>query len=220
MSDMTEEEKQLVDLLAEMEEDEALPLAKKMLLEDGKDPLRVLELCRIAMDKVGQMFEEGEYFLPELVLAGEMLDEIGAIAKPLIKQNEGEESKKHGKVLIGTVHGDLHDIGKNIVTFMLDINGFEVKDIGVDVPVQTFIDEIEAFQPDVVGLSGFLTLAFDSMKETVDAFKSQGIRDKFKVMIGGGQIDETVRGYTGADAFGVNAVEAVALCREWMGVAA
>ncbi len=125
-----------------------------------------------------------------------------------------------GKVLIGTVHGDLHDIGKNIVTFMLDINGFEVKDIGIDVPVKTFIKEINAYQPDVVGLSGFLTLAFDSMKETINAFEAEGMRDKFKIMIGGGQIDETVRGYTGADAFGVNAVEAVHLCKNWMGVAA
>lgn len=213
-------EQQLVDWLADMNEDDALPLAKKMLLEDGVDPMHVLELCRSAMDIVGKRFEEGEYFLPELVLAGEMLDQIGAIAKPLIKQGEGGEAKKLGKVLIGTVHGDLHDIGKNIVSFMLDINGFDVKDIGVDVPVKTFIDEINAYQPDVVGLSGFLTLAFDSMKETIAAFEKEGMRDKFKVMIGGGQIDDTVKGYTGADAFGVNAVEAVALCRDWMGVAA
>jgi methanogenic corrinoid protein MtbC1 len=172
------------------------------------------------MDIVGKRFEEGEYFLPELVLAGEMLDTIGAVAKPLIKQGEGGEAKKLGRVLIGTVHGDLHDIGKNIVSFMLDINGFDVKDIGIDVPVKTFIEEINAYQPDVVGLSGFLTLAFDSMKETIGAFESAGMRDKFKVMIGGGQIDETVRAYTGADAFGVNAVEAVNLCRNWTGVAA
>jgi 5-methyltetrahydrofolate--homocysteine methyltransferase len=203
-----------------MEEDEALEIAKRMLLEEGADPLRVLELCRTAMDIVGKRFEEGEYFLPELVLAGEMLDTIGAIAKPLIKQDEGGAAKKLGKVLIGTVHGDLHDIGKNIVTFMLDINGFEVKDIGVDVPVATFIDEIKAYEPDVVGLSGFLTLAFDSMKETIAAFEAAGMRDGFKIMIGGGQIDETVRAYTGADAFGVNAVEAVALCKGWTGVAA
>ena len=121
------------------------------------------------MDIVGKRFEQGEYFLPELVLAGEMLENIGAIAKPLIKQGPGGEPKKLAKVLIGTVHGDLHDIGKNIVTFMLDINGFEVKDIGVDVPVSTFLDEINAFEPDIVGLSGFLTLAFDSMKETIEA---------------------------------------------------
>jgi methanogenic corrinoid protein MtbC1 len=216
---MTQREQQLVEWLADMNEDDAFALAKKMLLDEGVDPLHVLALCRQAMDIVGKRFEEGEYFLPELVLAGEMLENIGAIAKPLIKL-EGGAAKKHGKVLIGTVHGDLHDIGKNIVTFMLDINGFDVKDIGVDVPVKTFIAEIEAYQPDVVGLSGFLTLAFDSMKETIQAFESEGMRQKFKIMIGGGQIDETVRNYTGADAFGVNAVEAVSLCRTWMGVAA
>jgi 5-methyltetrahydrofolate--homocysteine methyltransferase len=220
MDDMTDEEKQLVEWLADMNEDDALALSNRMLLEDKKDPLRVLELCRTAMDIVGKRFEEGEYFLPELVLAGEMLDTIGSVAKPLIKQGEGGEAKKLGKILIGTVHGDLHDIGKNIVSFMLDINGFEVKDIGIDVPVKTFIDEINEFRPDVVGLSGFLTLAFDSMKETIEAFGQAGMRDKFKVMIGGGQIDETVRAYTGADAFGVNAVEAVNLCRGWTGVAA
>lgn len=220
MNDMTDEEKQLVEWLADMNEDDAIALSNRMLLEDQKDPMRVLDLCRAAMDIVGQRFEEGEYFLPELVLAGEMLDSIGAVAKPLIKQEEGGEAQKLGKVLIGTVHGDLHDIGKNIVSFMLDINGFEVKDIGIDVPVQTFIDEINDFQPDVVGLSGFLTLAFDSMKETIEAFGQAGMRDNFKIMIGGGQIDETVRAYTGADAFGVNAVEAVNLCRDWTGVAA
>jgi 5-methyltetrahydrofolate--homocysteine methyltransferase len=220
MNDMNEEEKQLVEWLSDMNEDDALALANRMLLEDKKDPMRVLDLCRAAMDIVGKRFEEGEYFLPELVLAGEMLDMVGAVAKPLIKQGEGGEAKKLGKVLIGTVHGDLHDIGKNIVCFMLDINGFEVKDIGIDVPVKTFIEEINTFQPDVVGLSGFLTLAFDSMKETIAAFDQAGMRDKFKVMIGGGQIDETVRAYTGADAFGVNAVEAVKLCNKWTGAAA
>ena len=217
---MNDEEKQLVEWLADMNEDDALVLAKRMLLKDGKDPLRVLELCRAAMDLVGKRFEEGEYFLPELVLAGEMLETIGAIAKPLIRQAPGEEVKKLGKILIGTVHGDLHDIGKNIVSFMLDINGFEVRDIGIDVPVKSFIDEINGYQPDVVGLSGFLTLAFDSMKETIAAIDGAGLRDRVKIMIGGGQIDETVRAYTGADAFGVNAVEAVNLCRNWMGVAA
>ena len=220
MTEMTDQEKQLIEWLADMNEDDALALANRMLFEEGADPMRVLELCRTAMDIVGKRFEEGEYFLPELVLAGEMLEQIGAVAKPLIKQGDGEAAKKLGKVLIGTVHGDLHDIGKNIVSFMLDINGFDVKDIGVDVPVKTFIDEINGYQPDVVGLSGFLTLAFDSMKETIEAIGQAGLREKVKIMIGGGQIDETVRSYTGADAFGVNAVEAVALCRNWTGVAA
>jgi 5-methyltetrahydrofolate--homocysteine methyltransferase len=220
MAEMTDQEKELVQRLADMQEDEALAIANRMLLEEKRDPMRVLELCRNAMDIVGKRFEEGEYFLPELVLAGEMLEKIGAVAKPLITQGPGGEAKRLGKVLIGTVHGDLHDIGKNIVTFMLDINGFEVRDIGVDVPVKKFIEEIDAFKPDVVGLSGFLTLAFDSMKETITALGNAGMRERFKIMIGGGQVDETVRKYTGADAFGMNAVEAVTLCRNWMGVAA
>ena len=220
MAEKTEQENNLVAWLSDMNEDDAFALAKKMLLEEGANPLRVLELCREAMDIIGKRFEKGEYFLPELVLAGEMLENLGAIAKPLIKQAPGEEPKKLAKVLIGTVHGDLHDIGKNIVTFMLDINGFEVKDIGIDVPAKNFIDAINEFRPDVVGLSGFLTLAFDSMKETIQAIQDAGLRDKLKIMIGGGQVDETVRNYTGADAFGTNAIDAVSLCKSWMGVAA
>ena len=214
---MKENEQRLLDAIADMREDEALALAKSML-EGGDDPLRVLELCRTAMEKVGKRFQDGEYFLPELILAGEMLERIGEMAKPLI-QAGGDKgaAKKHGRVLIGTVHGDLHDIGKNIVTFMLDINGYEVKDIGIDVPVERFVEEIRAFQPSVVGLSGFLTLAFDSMKETIDAIAKAGMRDKMKIMIGGGQVDETVRAYTGADAYGNNAMAAVTLCRGWIG---
>lgn len=213
---MEENDKKLVRLVAEMEEDEALELAQEML-DNGDDPLRVLELCREAMDIVGKRFESGEYFLPELILAGEMLDQIGGLAKPLIKHSSDQPAKKLPKVLIGTVHGDLHDIGKNIVTFMLDINGFEVKDIGIDVPVTTFIEEIKAFQPEVVCLSGFLTLAFDSMKETIEAITSEGLRDRLKIQIGGGQIDETIRAYTGADGYGLNAVDAVSFCRTHTG---
>ena len=220
MSAPTDQEKQLVEWLADMREEDALPLAQRMLLEEHADPMRVLELCRNAMDIVGKRFQAGEYFLPELVLAGEMLEKIGAIAKPLIKQAPGAAKTSLGRVLIGTVHGDLHDIGKNIVTFMLDINGFEVRDIGIDVPVQTFIDEVTSFRPAVLGLSGFLTLAFDSMKETIEALDAAGLRKQLKIMIGGGQIDDAVRTYTGADAFGTTAIEAVALCRSWLGVAA
>ncbi len=212
---MKEEEKQLVDALSDMREDEALALARKML-DRGDNPVRVLELCREAMDIVGKRFEKQEYFLPELVLAGEMLETIGALAKPLIKKSAGGEAKKLGRVLVGTVHGDLHDIGKNIVTFMLDINGYEVRDIGIDVPVAKFLQEIRDFKPAVLALSGFLTLAFDSMKETVQAVEKEGLRNGMKIMIGGGQVDEAVRAYTGADAYGSNAVAAVSLCRQWL----
>ena len=216
---MKEQEQQLIDALAEMREDEALALAKTML-DRGDNPVRVLELCREAMDIVGKRFEKQEYFLPELVLAGEMLETIGALAKPLIVQSAGGEAKKLGRVLVGTVLGDLHDIGKNIVTFMLDINGYEVRDIGIDVPVKKFLDEIREFKPAVVALSGFLTLAFDSMKETVQAIEKEGLREGMKIMIGGGQVDDAVRSYTGADAYGSNAVAAVTLCRQWIPAAA
>ena len=212
---MTENEKQLVEAIAEMREEEAFSLAKAML-DRGDDPLRVLELCREAMDIVGKRFERQEYFLPELVLAGEMLENIGALAKPLIQEKPGGAAKTIGRVLVGTVHGDLHDIGKNIVTFMLDINGFEVRDIGIDVPVAKFVEEIRTFRPSVVGLSGFLTLAFESMKETIAAIDAAGMRGDLKIMIGGGQVDEAVRNYTGADAYGSNAVAAVGLCRKWL----
>jgi 5-methyltetrahydrofolate--homocysteine methyltransferase len=212
---MKEHEKQLLEALSDMREDEALALARSML-DRGEDPVRVLELCREAMDVVGKRFEKQEYFLPELVLAGEMLETIGALAKPLIQQGSGGEAKKLGRVLIGTVHGDLHDIGKNIVTFMLDINGYEVRDIGIDVPVAKFIEEIREFKPSVLALSGFLTLAFDSMKETVEAIEKAGLRNGMKIMIGGGQVDEAVKNYTRADAFGSNAVAAVSLCRQWL----
>ena len=211
-----DDEKRLVDAMADMNEDETLALARAML-DGGFSPLRVLELCREAMDIVGKRFEKGEYFLPELILAGEILEQVGAMAKPLIKTAPGTAPQTLGRVLIGTVHGDLHDIGKNIVTFMLDINSFEVKDIGIDVPAEKFIEVIRDFKPQVLGLSGFLTLAFESMKETIAAIEAAGLRGQMKIMIGGGQVDDRVRAYTGADAFGNNAMAAVALCRKWTG---
>jgi len=214
---MTDDDgKTLVRLLADMEEEEALELARGML-ESGFNPMRILELCREAMDIVGKRYEAQEYFLTELMLAGEMLTEISAMAKPLILDSEdGQAAQRKGTIVLGTVYGDLHDIGKNIVTFMLEIDGFRVVDLGVDVPIRTFISAIGEHRPEVVGLSGFLTLAFDAMKETVEAFEAEGIRNDFKIMIGGGQIDEKVCAFTGADAFGRNAVEAVALANQWL----
>ncbi len=206
----------LVTLLADMREEEALDLAKEMI-GSGHDPLRVLECCRDAMSIVGERYEAQEYFLTELMLAGEMLTEISAMAKPLVVANEGGANQSRATIVLGTVHGDLHDIGKNIVTFMLEISGFSVVDLGVDVRPQTFIDAIQDNSPEIVGLSGFLTLAFDSMKETVEAFSEAGIRDDFKIMIGGGQMDERVVHFTGADALGKDAIEAVALCNNWVG---
>ncbi|MBF8270239.1 MAG: 5-methyltetrahydrofolate--homocysteine methyltransferase [Gammaproteobacteria bacterium] len=214
---MSDNQKKLIEMIVGMQSPEAIELTKVML-EEGADPNTILDICRKAMDSVGQKFEAGEYFVPELILAGDMLERISELVKPLLKEGGGGQKKTHGKVLIGTVAGDLHDIGKNIVTFMLDVNGFEVKDIGIDVPVATFIKEIQDFQPAVVGLSGFLTLAYDAMKETVEAIKTAGLRDNMKIMIGGGQVDQVICDYTGADGFGLNAMHAVKFCKEWFGV--
>jgi len=206
--------KKLVDALINMKEEEAIQLAKD-LLEGGEDPVKILDACKEAMNTVGKRFEKGEYFLPELIMAGEMLNQISEIIKPKLK---GEaETESLGKVIVGTVKGDIHDIGKDIVVFMLDVNGFEVIDLGIDVPVQKFVDSIKETGSKVVGLSGFLTLAYDSMKETVDAIKEAGLRDGIKIMIGGGQIDDKVRSFSGADAFGKDAMDAVKLAKSWIG---
>jgi methanogenic corrinoid protein MtbC1 len=207
--------KQLIQQIADMQEEEAAKLAREML-DSGYDAVKLLSHCREAMEIVGKRYEQGEYFLPELMLAGEMLKTIGEMAKPLIKQDASGGQAAAGTVIIGTVQGDLHDIGKNIVVFMLEINGFNVVDLGIDVPVAKFVDSIKEHRPQVVGLSGFLTLAFDAMKKTVEAINEAGLRDNIKVMIGGGQVDDTVKTYTGADAFGLNAMDAVSLCKHWV----
>jgi 5-methyltetrahydrofolate--homocysteine methyltransferase len=149
------------------------------------------------------------------MMAGEILNAITDIVKPVLAQ--GPQVARRGKVLIGTVFGDIHDIGKNIVTFMLDVNGFEVHDLGVDVSPQAFVEAIQQHQPEVVGLSGFLTLAFDAMKATVAAIQAAGLRDGVKIMVGGGQVDEKIRAYAGADAYGDDAMEAVVLAKRWTG---
>jgi len=204
----------LIDAIADMREEEALNLVREMV-EGGSEPLAVLEAVRQAMDIVGQRYEQGDYFLPELVLAGEMMNQITDMVKS--KLAASPQVKRLGKVVIGTVEGDIHDIGKDIVSFMLDVNGFEVLDLGVDVPPAKFAEAVRDFQPQVVGLSGFLTLAFDTMKDTVEALGKAGLRDKVKVMIGGGQIDEEVRKHTGADAYGKDAMAAVKLAKGWIG---
>lgn len=205
---------ELVNAIAEMREEEAVQLVRDML-DKGVKPIAILDAARQAMDIIGQRYEKGIYFLPELMMAGEIMGQIAEILKP--KLAESPEVRRLGRVLIGTVQGDIHDIGKNIVTFMLDANGFEVLDLGVDVPPQKFVEAVRDFQPQVVGLSGFLTLAFDAMKETIQALEAAGLRDKVKIMIGGGSVDEHVRAYTGADAYGKDAVAGVSLARKWVG---
>lgn len=205
----------LINSMANLKEEEALRIAKERLAK-GDDPMKILEDSRSAMELVGKRFASGEYFIPDLIYSGEILKQITQMVKPRLTKQA--EEKRLGKVVLGTVAGDIHDIGLNIVDFMLDTNGFEVYNLGVDQPSKAFVDKIKETGADTVGLSGFLTLAFDSMKETVNAIKAAGLRDKVKIMIGGGQMDDEVRKYTGADAYGQDAMAAVVLAKKWMGV--
>jgi methanogenic corrinoid protein MtbC1 len=203
----------LVNLLADLKEQEALKAVKDRL-EAGEDAMKILDDARAGMEIVGKRFAESQYFVPDLVYSGEILKAVTEMVKPKLSQAAG--TKKLGKIVFGTVAGDIHDIGKDIVVFMLDVNGFEVHDLGVDVPMQKFVDKIKETGAPVVGLSGFLTLAFDSMKQTVEAISGAGLRDKVKIMIGGGQMSEEVRKYTGADAYGKDAMAGVTLAQKWI----
>jgi methanogenic corrinoid protein MtbC1 len=178
--------------------------------------MKILEDSRKGMEMVGKRFASGEYFIPDLIYSGEILRQISEIVKPRLTGTAKQQ--KLGKFLLATVAGDIHDIGKDIVAFMMDISGFEVIDLGIDVPKEKIVEAIRVNKPQIVGLSGFLTLAFESMKETIDAIKAAGLRNNIKIMIGGGQIDDEVKRYTGADAYRPDAVSAVALAKEWMGI--
>jgi methanogenic corrinoid protein MtbC1 len=206
----------LVNLLADLKEDEILAEVKKRL-DAGEDPFKILDETSQGMAIVGKRFADGEYFLPELVYSGEVLKQVNALLKPKMGEGKGK-TKKLGKVVIGTVAGDIHDIGLNIVDFMLDVNGFEVYNLGVDVPKEKFVEKVKETGAPIVGLSGFLTPAFDAMKDTVEALEKAGLRGKIKIMIGGGQMDDEVRKYAKADAYGKDAMAAVSLSKKWIGV--
>jgi methanogenic corrinoid protein MtbC1 len=204
----------LLQALVDMKEAEALQQAKQ-LLDEGVAPLEILESCSRAMEEVGQRFEKGIYFLPHLMMAGEMLKQISGLIKPLIQEHKTDD--KAGKVLIGTVEGDIHDIGKNIVVFLLEANGFEVRDIGINQKPVKFVEAVRAFQPKIVGMSGLLTLAFDSMKRTVQAIEEAGLRKEVRIMIGGGVVTEKIKDYSGADAYAPDAMAGVRLAKAWTG---
>jgi len=208
---MTQE---LIAAFVDIREEEALQRTKELLAE-GTEPMVILDACREALDIIGQRFERKEAFVPELIMAGEMMNAITEVVKPKLAQEKPTEPL--GKVLMGTVEGDIHDIGKDVVVFMLEANGFEVIDLGVDVSPDAFVQKIGETRPDVVGMSGLLTLAFQSMKETVDAIREAGLRDEVKIMLGGAPVDEHVQEYSGADGWGKDAMEAVALARQWVG---
>ena len=204
----------LKEAVVEMQEDKALALTKQYL-EEGADPVELFGTYQSALEEIGKRFADKIYFIPELIMSGEIMNAAAELIKPHLTETAGG-SAKLGKILMATVEGDIHDIGKNIATMLLEITGFDVKDIGVDVPIEKIISEAEAFGADIIGLSGLLTLAFEPMKKVVDALEEKGLRDKYKVLIGGGQLDEQVRKYTGADAFVTDAVAGIGICKNWL----
>jgi methanogenic corrinoid protein MtbC1 len=204
----------LFDQMVSMKEKEALETTKA-LLRGEEDALKILDTCTRAMETVGQRFEAGDYFLPELMMAGEMMRQITELVKPHLTSERTTEKK--GRVLMGTVEGDIHDIGKDMVVFLLEVNGYEVLDIGIDAPPQKFVDAVKDFKPQVVGMSGLLTLAYEGMKNTVDALIEAGLRDQVKIMLGGGQISEDIKAHSGADAIGKDAMAGVSLANQWIG---
>ncbi len=205
----------LINAMVEMEEDTFLSLTKE-LLEKGEDPKAIFRAYQDGMTEIGKRFEQNEFFIPELIMAGEMMNDGAELIKPYLDETEEVEESKVGTMVLATIEGDIHDIGKNIYGMMMGLSGFEVIDLGVDVPVDTIVAKVEEIKPDLVGMSGLLTLAFDPMKAVVDKLKEKGLRDTVKVMVGGGQFDQTVCDFVGADGFATDAVVGVSLCKSWM----
>ena len=179
----------------------------------GDDARKVVEACQQGMEVVGSNFEKGEYFVGDLIFAGELLTSAIEKLKPLLGSGG---TGNRGVIVLGTVEGDIHDIGKNIFKGMAEAAGFKVVDIGIDKAPAVFVDAVKANKPKVVGFSGVLTLSIDSMKRTLQAFKDAGLRDGVKVIIGGNAVNEEACKYVGADAWSKNAAEAVKTCGKWV----
>jgi len=205
----------LINNIVEMREDDAIATVKQMM--DANVPVMdILDKCKRAMEKVGERFEKGEYFVPQLLMAAEIMTQITEMTKDEIQTKTDDD--KIGTVVMGTVEGDIHDIGKGIVNFNLDVNGFKVIDLGEDVSPTQFIDAIKEHNPDIIGMSCLLTVAFDSMEKTVNAIKKADLRDEVKIMIGGAPINDEIYEYTGADGWAEDAVKAVKLAKNFIGV--
>ncbi|MCL4489124.1 MAG: corrinoid protein [Chloroflexi bacterium] len=203
----------LVTAISDLEEEKTLKLVQEQL-DRGTDPMTILANCREGMVAVGKRYEAGEYFVSDLIMAGELLKQTTRLLGPQLK---GDGGSSRGKVVIGTVKGDIHDIGKDIVVSLLRAGGYEVTDLGVDTPPAKFVEAVKTSGASIVGLSGLLTISFDAMKTTVAELQAAGLRSQVKVMIGGGPTTEQVRQYVGADARGADAQAAVALCNQWIG---
>ncbi|MGD8982738.1 MAG: cobalamin-dependent protein [Desulfobacteraceae bacterium] len=205
-------EKPIAQKLADLEEEAFLNLLRQEL-DGGADPMAILEDSRTGMVLVGKRFEENTYFISDLMMAGELFKQATNLLEPKM-QLSGDASR--GKVVVGTVKGDIHDIGKDLVVGMLKAGNYDVHDLGVDVPPEKFIDVLKETKARVLGLSALLTTAFESMKDTVDAIKGAGIRSEVRIMIGGGPVNQEVVEYSGADDWGADAQEAVTLCNRFI----
>jgi len=204
---------ELVDAIANIKEDEVLRMVRHRL-EVGEEPIALLEECRAGMGIVGERFEKGEYFLGELIMSGEIFKQAMSFIEP--KLTGDMRSETIGQVIMGTVKGDIHSIGKDIVTGLLRMSGFEVFDLGVDVAPEAFVEKLVESGAPILGMSALITPSFESMKNTVTAIEKRGIRDRVKVIIGGGIVIEQVKRYVGADAFTRDGAEGVKICKEFI----
>jgi methylmalonyl-CoA mutase cobalamin-binding domain/chain len=204
---------QLARLVANLEEDAVLKLVEQRI-KAGEDPLKIIAECNEGMREVGMRYEKGEYFVAGLIMSGEIFREVVELVQPLLEQQA--EGKLSGRVLVGTVSGDIHDIGKNMFGMLLSCHGFEVIDLGVDVPPAVFAAKAVEAKPDVVGLSGLITASFEMMKETVSALRKGALEHglSFPIIIGGGMIDDQIRQYVGADYWMPDAMAGVRLCED------
>lgn len=197
------DEKNLLDMLNEF-------IASGPTVEEARE---VVAACQEGMTLVGDLYETGIYFVGDLIFSGEILTAALALIKPVIGAANGP---KVGTMVIGTVHGDLHDMGKQIFKNMAEAAGFEVFDLGIDQPASAFIEKVKEISPDVVGMSGVLTLSLDSMKDTVAGLKEAGLRDDIKIIIGGSPVTEAACKRIGADAWTINAAEGVRIIQGWV----
>lgn len=206
---------ELKSVMADLDEDRMKEILDEVMADGGSEAAKALEACQLGMDEVGKRFESGEYFVGDLIYAGEIMTDAVEIMKDALAAGEGAEGSKT-KMILCTVKDDLHDIGKNIVKAMLEANGFEVIDLGIDVPAEKVVETVKAENIKIVALSGVLTLALNSMKATVDAIKAAGL-DDVKVIVGGAPVSENAIGITGADEWAYSPQKTVDTCKAWAG---
>ena len=204
----------LFDSIVELNESDVLKFVHEKI-QSGESVIDILDACRKAMIEIGDRFAKKDYFLSELVMAGEIFREVMEILEPELKGSSGVKSI--GKILMGTVKGDIHDLGKNIAISILKGNGFEVEDLGVDVAPEIFVEKVKEYEPDILGMSCVISIGWDALKETVDILKEAGIRDKVKIILGGGGVSKDVLEYVGADAAVNDAIEGLEQCKRWIG---